>query len=212
MTVRDYFEFIVREIHSVVIATVNDDGLPVTCVIDIMHCDDGGLYFLTARGKNFYSRLKERRYVSLSGMKGSDTMHCTAVSVSGRVREVGNGMLPVLLEENPYMYGIYPTSESRKALTVFQIYEGSGEWFDLSKKPVERASFSFGGINIPKNGYEISEKCIGCGKCTGVCPQNCIIISGGRAFIRQENCLHCGGCAEICPANAIVPQRGLKRE
>lgn len=34
MTVRDYFEFIVREIHSVVIATVNDDGLPVTCVID----------------------------------------------------------------------------------------------------------------------------------------------------------------------------------
>ena len=65
MTVRDYFEFIVREIHSVVIATVNDDGLPVTCVIDIMHCDDGGLYFLTARGKNFYSRLTERRYVSL---------------------------------------------------------------------------------------------------------------------------------------------------
>lgn len=212
MTVRDYFEFIVREIHSVVMATVNDDGLPVTCVIDIMHCDDGGLYFLTARGKNFYSRLTERRYVSLSGMKGSDTMHCTAVSVSGRVREVGNGMLPVLLEENPYMYEIYPTEESRKALTVFQIYEGNGEWFDLSKKPVERASFSFGGINIPKSGYEISEKCIGCGKCTGVCPQNCIVISGGRAFIRQENCLHCGGCAEICPANAIVPQRGLKRE
>ncbi len=212
MTVRDYFEFIVREIHSVVIATVNDDGLPVTCVIDIMHCDNGGLYFLTARGKNFYSRLTERRYVSLSGMKGSDTMHCTAVSVSGSVREVGSGMLPVLLEENPYMYEIYPTEESRKALTVFQIYEGNGEWFDLSKKPVERASFSFSGINIPKNGYEISEKCIGCGKCTGVCPQDCIIISGGRAFIRQENCLHCGGCAEICPANAIVPQRGLKRE
>lgn len=212
MTVRDYFEFIVREIHSVVMATVNDDGLPVTCVIDIMHCDDGGLYFLTARGKNFYSRLKERRYVSLSGMKGSDTMHCVAVSVSGRVREVGSGMLPVLLEENPYMYEIYPTSESRKALTVFQIYEGCGEWFDLSKKPVERASFSFGGTNVPKNGYEIGEKCIGCGKCTGVCPQNCIDISGGRAFIRQENCLHCGGCAEICSANAISPQRGLKRE
>lgn len=212
MTVRDYFEFIVREIHSVVIATVNDDGLPVTCVIDIMHCDNGGLYFLTARGKNFYSRLTERRYVSLSGMKGSDTMHCTAVSVSGRVREVGNGMLPVLLKENPYMYEIYPTSESRKALTVFQIYEGCGEWFDLSKKPVERASFSFGGTNVPLNGYEIGEKCIGCGKCTDVCPQDCIIISGGRAFIRQENCLHCGGCAEICPANAIVPQRGLKRE
>ena len=42
------------------------------------------------------------------------------------------------------MFEIYPTEESRKALTVFQIYEGSGEWFDLSKKPIERASFTFG--------------------------------------------------------------------
>lgn len=98
MTVRDYFEFIVREIHSVVMATVNDDGL---------------LYFLTARGKNFYSRLTEGRYVSLSGMKGSDTMHCTAVSVSGSVREVGNGMLPVLLKENPYIRDISHRGEQK---------------------------------------------------------------------------------------------------
>ncbi len=204
MTVKNFFEFIVREIHSVVIATVNDDVLPVTCVIDIMHCDEGGLYFLTAKGKNFYSRLTAHKYVSLSGMKGCDTMHCIAVSVRGRVREVGSGMLPVLLEENPYMYEIYPTPDSRKALTVFQLYEGCGEWFDLSKKPVERAEFSFGGGNNEKSGYEISEKCIGCGECTNVCPQDCIVISGGRAFIKQENCLHCGGCADICPASAVI--------
>lgn len=204
MTVKDYFDFIVNEIHSTVIATVNDEGLPVTCVIDIMHCDDGGLYFLTARGKNFYSRLVRQKYASLSGMKGSDTMHCVAVSVCGKVREVGSDMLPVLLNENPYMYEIYPSAESRKALTVFQIYEGRGEWFDLSKKPVERASFSFGGVKDECSGYEINGNCIGCGKCIGVCPQNCIDISGGRAVIRQENCLHCGGCAEICPMNAVM--------
>ena len=45
---------------------------------------------------------------------------------------------------NRYMHTIYPTEESMKALTVFQIYEGTGEWFDLSKKPIERASFAFG--------------------------------------------------------------------
>lgn len=34
---------------------------------------------------------------------------------------------------------IYPKVESMSALTVFQLYKGSGEWFDLSKKPIERA-------------------------------------------------------------------------
>ena len=37
------------------------------------------------------------------------------------------------------MHTIYPTEESMKALTVFQIYEGNGEWFDLSKKPIDIA-------------------------------------------------------------------------
>jgi hypothetical protein len=32
------------------------------------------------------------------------------------------------------MNEIYPDTASRSALTVFVIYEGSGEWFDLSKK------------------------------------------------------------------------------
>ena len=43
------------------------------------------------------------------------------------------------------MNELYPSVESMSALTVFQLYEGSGEWFDLSKKPIERAGFTFGG-------------------------------------------------------------------
>ena len=42
------------------------------------------------------------------------------------------------------MNEIYPTEKSRHALTVFQLYEGNGEWFDLSKKPIERISFTIG--------------------------------------------------------------------
>ncbi|MBR7006189.1 MAG: hypothetical protein IKH98_04705, partial [Candidatus Methanomethylophilaceae archaeon] len=38
--------------HSTVVATVDSDGLPVTCVIDMMYADENGLYFLTAKGKN----------------------------------------------------------------------------------------------------------------------------------------------------------------
>lgn len=49
----DFFRIICEDIHSTVIATVDDNGLPVTCVIDIMDYDNDGLYFLTAKGKNF---------------------------------------------------------------------------------------------------------------------------------------------------------------
>lgn len=203
MTTKEYFDYIVEQIHSTVVATVDEDGLPVTCVIDMMYADDNGLYFLTAKGKNFYRRLKDKGYLALSGKKGEDTMSCTAISVSGKVRELGSDMLPLLFEKNPYMFEIYPTEESRKALTVFQIYEGIGEWFDLSKKPIERDSFTFGGAEIRASGYFVTDDCIRCGSCLSDCPQSCIELKE-KAVIRQENCLHCGNCAEVCPVGAVI--------
>ena len=203
MTAKEYLDLIVKQIRSTVVATVDSDGLPVTCVIDMMYADENGLYFLTAKGKEFYRRLKERQYLALSGKKGEDTMHCTAVSVRGKVRETGVEMLPLLYEKNPYMLEIYPTEESRKALTVFQIYEGSGEWFDLSKKPIERDSFTFGGAESKAAGYFVTDACIACGSCLSDCPQSCIELNE-KAVIRQENCLHCGNCAEVCPVGAVV--------
>ena len=56
----DYLSFIANSIHTVVAATADNNGLPVTCAIDIMDADENGLYFLTAKGKEFYSRLKNR--------------------------------------------------------------------------------------------------------------------------------------------------------
>ena len=198
----DYLKYLVREIHSTVVATVDENGLPVTCAIDIMDYDENGLYFLTAKGKGFYNRLVNKGYLALTGMKGEDTMSCVALSVRGKVKEIGAARLPRLFELNPYMTEIYPTEESRKALTVFCIYEGSGEWFDLSKKPIERASFTFGNAVKSQEGYYITDECISCGKCLIVCPQNC--ISKGTPFtVLQEHCLHCGNCHEICPVDAV---------
>ena len=198
----DYLKYLVQEIHSTIVATVDENGLPVTCAIDIMDYDENGLYFLTAKGKGFYNRLVNKGYLALTGMKGEDTMSCVALSVRGKAKEIGAARLPRLFELNPYMTEIYPTEESRKALTVFYIYEGSGECFDLSKKPIERASFTFGNAVKSQEGYYITDKCIGCGKCFDVCPQNC--ISKGTFFtVQQEHCLHCGNCQEICPVSAV---------
>lgn len=200
----DYQEYIVNSVHTVIAATTDKNGLPVTCAIDIMDCDDDGLYFLTAKGKGFYDRLTRNKYVSFTGVKGKDTMNMTAVSVRGKVTETGSQRLPRLFEKNPYMAEIYPTEDSRKALTVFCIYDGEGEWFDLSKKPIERKSFVIGGGKVTDEGYFITEKCTGCGKCLSVCPQSCIDKGSSKPYnIRQNNCLHCGGCLEICPVGAI---------
>ena len=203
METRDYLAYVVDQIHRTIVATVDDAGLPVTAAIDMMDYDDNSLYFLTAKGKGFYDRLKKREFLAFTAIKGEDTMSTVAVSIRGKVRELGSERLPRLFEKNTYMAEIYPTEESQTALTVFQIYEGTGEWFDLSKKPIERASFTFGGAEEIKEGYFVADKCISCKLCYSKCPQKCIDISVKPVVIHQNNCLHCGNCYEICPARAI---------
>lgn len=202
-----FLKYIVEEIHSAVFATVDREGRPVTCAIDIMDYDEHGLYFLTAKGKRFYERLKENENIAFTAMKGRDTLSCVAVSVQGKVKEIGSEMLPILFEKNPYMREIYPNSRSRSALTVFEIYEGTGEWFDLSQFPIERASFSFGNAQMNAGGYYATEQCIGCKLCYSKCPQKCIDITQKPVVIRQKHCLHCGNCYEVCPARAIKKRR-----
>ena len=203
MTAKDYLNFISHVIHTTVVATVDDDGLPVTAAIDMMDSDENGLYFLTAKGKGFYDRLKKREFLALTAMKGEDTMSSVAVSVRGKVKELGSEKIPELIQKNPYMHEIYPTKESMLALTAFQIYEGSGEWFNLSKKPIERASFTFGGAEEKKEGYLITDACIGCQSCVAVCPQQCISADSVPLVINQDNCLHCGNCMTACPVGAV---------
>lgn len=204
MNTLDYLKFITDEIHTTVIATVDKNGLPVTSAIDIMDYDENALYFLTARGKGFYNRLKDKGYISLTGIKGNDTMHCVSVSVQGKVREIGKTRLDRLIEKNPYMNEIYPSEKSKQALTVFKIYNGCGEWFDLSKKPIERKFFRFGADNEIICRYCVTDSCMMCGACIEVCPQKCISYANSVAVINNENCLNCGNCYDVCPVDAVM--------
>ena len=53
--------------------------------------------------------------------------------------------------------------------------------------------------------YKITDECIGCTKCTKVCPTSC--ISGKKKELHQINqkkCIKCGACVETCPVSAII--------
>ena len=95
MQTRDYLKYIVEKIHSTVFATVDREGRPVTCAIDIMDYDESGLYFLTAKGKNFYERLKYNENIAFTAMKGEDTLSCVAVSVQGRAKKSARTGCPI---------------------------------------------------------------------------------------------------------------------
>ena len=203
MSADKYLKMIQQEIHSVVFATTDQNHLPFTCVIDIMLADENGLYFPTAKGKAFYERLKIHPFISLTGLKGTESMSSQSVTLRGKVREIGQERLKEIFEQNPYMNLIYPHEESRTVLTVFQIYQGSGEFFDLSQKPVFRELFSFGSTELRNSIYFVNENCNGCNRCLNVCPQSCNDISAYPVKIQQEHCLHCGKCKEVCPLQAI---------
>ncbi len=209
---RNFLKITARQFHTVVLATTDERGRPVTCALDIMDWDENGLYFLTAKGKALYRRLKQNGYIAFTGIRGRDTLSSAAVSVQGRARELGSAKIPELFAKNPYMEAVYPDSASRAALTVFYIYEGIGEWFDLSKRPIERESFAFGcgaehAADCGTAGYVITGACTGCGACLPSCPQRCIDVSGAPAVIRQEHCLSCGNCMTVCPAHAVIQRR-----
>lgn len=198
MQTSDYLKVLVEQMHSSVVATISPDGHPQTRVIDMMLWDDQGVYFLTAKGKAFYSQLMEQQYISLSATKDK-----ISISLRGRVRNIGSEKLDEIFERNPYMQQIYP-ADTRSALEVFWIYEAEGEYFDISRPDsVVREGFVIGDARKTQAGYFVGQGCIGCKLCYSVCPQKCIDISRKPVVINQNHCLHCGRCAEICPKQII---------
>lgn len=212
MKTKEYLRILKEDIHSAVIATVDGSGRPVTRVIDIMLADEDSLYFLTAKGKAFYEQLMKDPCIAISGMCGGEgTMSRKAVSIRGRAECIGSEKLDEIFEENPYMTKIYPQEESRGALQVFRVSEWTGEFFDLSVKPIFRDSFVLGDgakeeekdSRPGEGGYFITDRCRGCRICYSRCPQKCIDLSAKPLVIQQEHCLHCGNCMEVCPFGAV---------
>ena len=55
-----------------------------------------------------------------------------------------------------------------------------------------------------------SAKCVGCGKCTEVCPHSVFVLENDKAAILDKNsCMECGACAKNCPTDAISVNSGV---
>ncbi|MCE5285779.1 MAG: DUF362 domain-containing protein [Pelosinus sp.] len=46
------------------------------------------------------------------------------------------------------------------------------------------------------------DKCIGCNKCAGVCPEQAIGMANKKASVSAEMCIGCGECLTVCPIKA----------
>lgn len=187
-------------------ATVDGGGAPQVRNISAIHYESDGLYFYTARGKDFCRELLADGRVQVLGY----TMHkemirlwgC-AVPVPGEEQEHWRDLI---FAEQPYLSNVYP-GDTRSIGIVFQLRDFAVEYFNLGVRPIFRESYVVGGGELRPKGYLISGRCIGCGACQSVCPQRAI-DSGSPFRIRQENCLHCGSCFEHCPVSAICRQEG----
>lgn len=73
------------------------------------------------------------------------------------------------------------------------------EWYERIKR-FNRDNPAF------NNGSQlfITDKCVGCGVCTRVCPQGNCYLEGSRAYRKEERCEFCMACIQNCPANAIA--------
>lgn len=186
-------------------ATVDKDGAPQIRNISAIHYERDGLYFFTARGKDFCGQLLHDGRVQILGY----TKYKEMIRLSGKaypVAEEEQGKwIDTIFGEQPYLANVYPGG-TREIGIVFAIKEGTAEYFNLGVRPIFRETYSLGGAPVPAKGYRISERCIGCGTCVRHCPQSC--IREGKPFvIEQEHCLHCGNCKEHCPVQAVA-ERG----
>ena len=54
MSAQEYMKMLTEEFHSAAVATIGNDGKPQIRIIDMMLYDEKGVYFLTAKGKEYF--------------------------------------------------------------------------------------------------------------------------------------------------------------
>ena len=60
------------------------------------------------------------------------------------------------------------------------------------------------GINTNPQLAFYENKCISCGRCISVCPQNAHGMDNGHHVFHRQKCIACGKCETTCPKEALI--------
>ena len=127
--------------------------------------------------------------------KGSVTFHMMGSYVAfmenpepAKEKEVNSRLGRELVEILPYLKKLEPLPTSKKNM--------------VEKFMSKVANPIFYRFIIGKDGFYVTDKCIGCGKCVSVCPLNNIIMKDSKPQW-ENHCTHCMACIHQCPMAAI---------
>lgn len=213
-----YKEF--EEIGCCAFATKDADGNVDSRIAHFFAWDEEGLYLRTMAVKPFYRQLVEGGKLAVSAEKtegpcvwDEDNMpHFQPgrmMRVSGDVRELTDEEVATKAATNPlFNVAVYDINKYPET-HVLVLHRAWGERYDYDfncvhmDHKIQRERFAWGGATFPDPGLMITNDCIACGSCAGVCTHKAI-VPGEPYSIRGERCDECGNCYHICPAGAIV--------
>ena len=187
-------------------ATVGLDGSPQVRCISAVHYEPDALHFFTAEGKAFCEELlADGRVQIMAYTRYKEMIRVTAEAVLAPDPERKKYM-ELIFAKQPYLADVYP-GDTRENGVIFSVRDMEIDYFHLGVHPIFRQQYAVGNAEIRSKGYEITDRCIGCGKCADNCPQRCI-EAGSPYRISQNHCLHCGGCYKSCPVQAVEKRVG----
>ncbi len=140
----EFLQLIVDSFQSVVFGTVDENGDPHTNVADIEIKDGNKLIFATTYQKAFYKRLKHHPRISITALKGNETLDSVGFTLDGEAHETDLKYLDQIFASHPEMKQISANhSERRSLLRPFAITPLYGSIYDLRQQPIFQKGFKF---------------------------------------------------------------------
>ncbi|MBP2058692.1 putative pyridoxamine 5'-phosphate oxidase family protein [Lactobacillus colini] len=144
LTKDEFLSLIVDSFQSVVFGTVDKNGDPFTNVADIELKVEDKLLFSTTYQKAFYQRLKNHPRISITALKGNETLDSVGFTLNGIAEEVDQKYLDQIFATHPEMEQISANhSERKEILRVFAITPINGSIYDLRQQPIFQKAYKF---------------------------------------------------------------------
>lgn len=140
----EFLSLIVDSFQSVVFGTVDQNGDPFTNVADIELKIEDKLLFSTTYQKAFYQRLINHPRISITALKGDETLSSVGLTLNGIAQETNQKYLDEIFKKHPEMNQISANySERKEILRVFAITPINASIYDLRQQPIFQKAYKF---------------------------------------------------------------------